>query len=80
VEVGGDCEDAAAGEQEEVVGVEHGGPAAGGRVAAAASAAVASAEAAVGFEDAWPGCHPGGGEAQHFCPSCQGSSNYAWQG
>ena len=52
VEVDGGCEDAAAGEQEEVVDVEHGGPAAGGRVVAAASAAGASAEAAVGCEDA----------------------------
>lgn len=75
-EVGGGCEDAAAGEQEEV-GAEYGGRAAA--AACALAAAAASAEVAVGCEDASPGCPPGGGEAQHSCPSCQGSSNYAWQ-
>ena len=73
MEVGGGCEDAGAGEQEEV-GVECGGWD-GGQVVAAASvlAAVAFAVVAAGCEDAWPGCLPGGGEARHFCPSCRGS-------
>jgi len=75
--------DAVADEQGEV-GVEYDGLRAGVQAAAAAyalaAAAVASAEAAAGCEDASLGCPPDGEEAQHFCPSCQGSSNCAWQG
>ena len=64
VAAGGDCEDAVAGEQEEV-DAECGDQ--------APAAVAASAEAGAGGGDVWPGCLPDGEEALHSCPSCQGS-------